>query len=472
MEPFEEPGTWWLPGREADNRGGTVRFAFGNDGLTLSLTGSFEAPVAYSTKMPLASYPIILGRTSSGRRITLEDSNTTQRQFTGFEGDALNEQLSSARIYVGAHMTEGSKSLCRRISMDFEHLSDWALPERQFVEFDSAETLDDTHIEHFEFSVPGPVIFEAFGASIAISYGFEQSFGTHQFSAKRPVRIIATFLEPVPFDKTYDEIVKPLQYFLTLACSAPTQLLELELSVDEQDRVISQEVTIPTWINSAHRGWRAPNDITSPFREMLLPLRKCSERVEEVFANWADIMKRGANAIDRLASLSLGPPLYLETRFLLSVQAIEAYARRRFDDTSIEPEAHEKRKAMVIGGLPDDEELLNWVKGLLHWSNEPTLAQRLQRAIEYCSPPAPGLLRDDFVRLTVRTRNWLTHYSEELRLRAASEEDLYRLTEEVIVLMECLLLRDLGFDGVKVGELLESTRRAQAVFRTRQYRDG
>ena len=105
------------------------------------------------------------------------------------------------------------------------------------------------------------------------------------------------------------------------------------------------------------------------------------------------------------------------------------------------------------------------MKGLLHWSNEPTLAERLQRVIEYCSPPAPGLLRKDFVQLTVRTRNWLTHYSEESRQKAASGEDLYRLTEEVIVLMECLLLRDLGFDGVEVGKLLESTRRAQSVFR-------
>jgi hypothetical protein len=471
MEPFEEPGTWWLPRREADSRSGTLRFAYGNDGLALSLTGSFEAPVADPMNTPLATYPIILGRTSSGRSITLEDSSTTRRQLIGFGGDVLNEQISSARIFVEALLPEGSKSLCRRISMNFEHLSDWALPGKGFAKFDPAEMLDDEHIERFEFSVPTPVIFNAFGASIAISYGFEQSHGAHEFSAKRPVRIIATFPQPVPFDKTYDEVVKPLQYFLTFACSAPAQLLDLQLTVDEQDQVLTDEVTIPTWIKAAHRGWRAPNDVASPCYQMLLPLRKCSERVEETLANWADVMKMGTNAIDLLASLSLGPPLYLETRFLLSVQAIEAYARRRFEDTSIEPGAHERRKAMIISGLPDDEELVNWVKELLHWSNEPTLAQRLRRVIEYCSPPAPGLLRDDFVKLTVRTRNWLTHYSEELREKAASGEDLYWLTEEVIVLMECLLLRDLGFDGVDVGKLLESTRRAQAVFRTKQYRD-
>lgn len=471
MEPFEEPGTWWLPGREDESRGGTIRFAYGNDSVVLSLIGSFQAPAIDAMKQPSPIYPIILGRTSSGRPITLEDSSSSRRQMSMLSGETLNEEISSTEIFVGAHLPEGSKSLCRHLSMNFEHLSNWALPTTAFVKFVPAEPTDGGFVQPYEFNLRSPIIFSAFGASIAVSYGFEHSEGIDSFSAKRPVRIIATFPEPIPFDKTYDEVVKPLQYFLTIACSAPTQLLNLELTVDEYDRELSEETTIPTWIETGHRGWRAPSDVSKPYFEMLLPLRKFSDRVEETFEKWSEIMERGANALDLLASLSLGPPLYLETRFLLAVQAIEAYARRRFADTSMDPETFESRKQMILKGLPDDDELLKWVKGLLYYSNEPTLAQRLERVIDYCSPPAPGLLRSDFVRLTVRTRNWLTHYSEDKRAKAATDEDLYRLTEEVIVLMECLLLRDLGFDGVATGKLLESTRRAQAVFRVNQYRD-
>lgn len=471
MEPFEELGTWWLPGRENDERGGTLRFAYGNDSLTLSLTGSFSPRTVDPTSAPLASYPIVFGRTSSGRLVTLEDASATHTQFIGFEGEVLNEQISCAQIFIGALLADGSNSLTRRISMNFEHLSDWALPGGSFAKIEPGESHDGARFERLEFSTPAPVVFDALGASIAISYGFEQSLGVHEFSAKRPVQIIATFPDPVPFDETYEQIVKPLQYFLTLACSAPTQLLELELTIDEHDQVLNNEVTVPTWIKSAHRGWHAPKDVSVPYFEMLLPLRSCKERLAETLLNWTDIMERGANALDLLTSLSLGPPLYLETRFLLSVQAIEAYARRRFDNTSVTPEAHEKRKALVMEALPDDDDLRKWVKGLLHWSNEPTLAERLEHIVTYCTPPAQELLRNNFVRLTKDTRNWLTHYSEDLRLKAASGEDLYRLTEEVIVLMECLLLRDLGFDGEEVGNLLRSTRRAQSVFRTNQYRD-
>ena len=135
------------------------------------------------------------------------------------------------------------------------------------------------------------------------------------------------------------------------------------------------------------------------------------------------------------------------------------------------PEAHENRKKSVLDGLPEDTELRNWVKRLLRWSNEPTLAERLERIIDYCSPPARGILRPDYVKLSKTTRNWLTHYSEELESKAATDENLYWLTEETIVLMECLLLRDLGFDGPETGRLLESTRRAKAVARVNELRD-
>jgi hypothetical protein len=232
MEPFEEPGTWWLPGHEDEARGGTIQFAYGNDGVVLSLIGSFQAPAIDPMKQPLATYPIILGRTSSGRSITLEGSSSSSRQMNMSSGETLNKEISSTHIFVGALLPEESRSLCRRISMNFEHLADWALPTTAFVKFVPAVPTDGGVAERYEFNLQSPTLFNALGVSIAISYGFEQSFGTHSFSANRPARIIATFPEPTPFDETYEKIVKPLLYFLTIACSVPTQLLSLELTID------------------------------------------------------------------------------------------------------------------------------------------------------------------------------------------------------------------------------------------------
>ena len=447
-----------------------MSFAYGNDGLTLSLIGSFEHAEIETLKQPLADYPIIFGRTSSGRLITLEGSAVIKRHQMGLERETLTEVISSTNIFLGAHLPKGSKSSCRQVSMRFEHLDDWAMPGGGFAIYESFENVGQASVQHMSFKIPHNLTFDALGASLTISYGFEQLDNNHNYSATRPVRFVAMFPESVPFDETYEKVVKPLQYFLNFACSAPTQLLKLALAFDDIEDVIGEAVSIPNWIETAHRGWRAPNNTVRPYWEMLLPLRKMSERVEEIFGRWSEIMARGANAIDLMASLSLGPTLYLETRFLLSVQAIEAYDRRRFDNTSVDPEAHKRRKENVLSGLPDDVELRSWVKGLLHWSNEPTLAERLERIIDYCSPPARALLRLDYVKLTKNTRNWLTHYSDELRSKAATDENLYWLTEETIVLMDCLLLRDLGFSGTEIGKLLESTRRAKAVFNTKQLR--
>jgi hypothetical protein len=402
--------------------------------------------------------------------MTLESARSISIQRVGLEDTTLTETISGTELFIGAHLPDGSKTPCRQVSMNFEHLADWALPDGGFSQYGSLEATDGGQLEHFAFNLPDPVEFQAFGADIRINYGSDHQDGHHSFSIQRPVRLIATFPEPLPYARTYDEIVKPLQYFLTFACAAPTQLLDLEFAVDGLERQVSETLSIPTWIETAHHGWREPNLMAQPFWEMLLPLRMMKDRVEDIFRHWSEIMERGASAIDLLASLTLGPPLYLETRYLFAIQSIEAYSRRRFENAMIDPDAHEKRKATVLAGLPDDKAIRSWIKELLHWSNEPELRGRLETIIAYSTPPARDLLRENYVQLAVRTRNWFTHYSEELEPKAASGEDLYWLTEETIVLMECCLLHDLGFDGVEAGKLLEATRRAKAVFNTKQMR--
>jgi len=85
MEPFEEPGSWWIPEHKSDIRGGTVRFGYGNDGITLSLIGSFQPSGSDPERRAPYAYPIILGRTSSGRLMTLEESTPTKSMRMGFE---------------------------------------------------------------------------------------------------------------------------------------------------------------------------------------------------------------------------------------------------------------------------------------------------------------------------------------------------------------------------------------------------
>jgi hypothetical protein len=111
MEPFEEPGTWWLPEHEADARGGTIRFAYGNSGLTLTLIGAFPQPKATPRRQSLASYPIILGKTSSGRLMTLESARSISIQRVGLEDTTLTETISGTELFIGAHLPGGSPSM-------------------------------------------------------------------------------------------------------------------------------------------------------------------------------------------------------------------------------------------------------------------------------------------------------------------------------------------------------------------------
>ena len=442
MEPFEEPGTWWLPGRPSDPRGGTIRFDYGSDGLTLTLIGSFQPPTNGEVRQTLDSYPIIFGRTSSGRLMTLDGARSIGLQRVGYEHPTMTETIAGTELFIGAHLPEGSQTPCRQLLMSLEHLDEWALPDGGFSNYVSSEETAGGHLKHYAFNLPDAIDVEAFGAAIRIAYGFQPQDGRHSCSIQRPVSLIATFPEPLPYARTYDEIVKPLQYFLTFASSAPTQLLKQEFTVDGLERQVTESLSLPTWIETVHNGWREPKRAVQPFWEMLLPMRAMKERIGDVFQRWSVVMDQAGSAIDLLSALTLGPPLYSETRFLFAIQAIEAYSKGRFDS---------ERKVSSQSGWP-------------------ALQDRLKDLIDYGTPSALGLLRTGYTQLAVDTRNWLTHHTKKGEVKAATGDNLYWLTEETIILMQCCLLRDLGFNGVEAGKLLEGTRRAKAVFSTKQAR--
>jgi hypothetical protein len=143
------------------------------------------------------------------------------------------------------------------------------------------------------------------------------------------------------------------------------------------------------------------------------------------------------------------PQIFLEQRLLSLVQALEAYPRRTTAATDLPEDEHEKRLEAILGAVPEGHR--EWLEGKLRYSNESNLRKRINDIFEehpQTSDSVVGISNKDkksFVNV-IDTRNYRTHFDENLEGRAARGEDLHRINHKLSHLMEMCLIAEIGFE--------------------------
>jgi len=118
------------------------------------------------------------------------------------------------------------------------------------------------------------------------------------------------------------------------------------------------------------------------------------------------------SALDLFCGLSLGPPQYLETRFLFAVQALEVYHRRcPWFTQRLMPrdEWRKKRDALLAAVKNDNNSSSGWRNGCPSSRTSPS-ARPLDRTRRPWRGSCDSVLRDDFINVATQTRHGLTHY--------------------------------------------------------------
>ena len=98
-----------------------------------------------------------------------------------------------------------------------------------------------------------------------------------------------------------------------------------------------------------------------------------------------------------------------------------------------------------------------WLYGRIIKGNELPFGKRLKNIIdpfkEYFGNSSD---RNKLIRNIVDTRNYLTHYSNEVKSKAAQGMALYILCEQLEGIIQLHLLSHLGFSEIKIGDILKS----------------
>ena len=114
-------------------------------------------------------------------------------------------------------------------------------------------------------------------------------------------------------------------------------------------------------------------------------------------------------------------------------------------------------KAQIIAAIPSTvaSDHRDSLKSRIRYGNEYSLRKRLTKAVESLPPEAIECVCKsigEFVSGLVETRNYLTHYTDELRGNALRGADLFWASERLAMLLRILLLREFGIDMALIVE--------------------
>jgi len=155
--------------------------------------------------------------------------------------------------------------------------------------------------------------------------------------------------------------------------------------------------------------------------------------------------------------------MYVQHEFLSLAQAIETYHRRVYGGKYLDAEPYEPVRQSLVEGIPGDidSDFRESLKSKIKYGNEFSLRKRLKEILDDHSVLAESLIGNSgmFIEDVTNTRNYLTHYTEELNPKAKKGCALYVLGQKLKFLIEICLLSELGVSLETIKNRLKEDKR-------------
>lgn len=459
MEEFKYEGLWWLPEDPSTKISGTLIYD-PKTGGRLELIGTFKTfeDLKHFNKESLSSsLIIILGLSVEGKSITLYKCFETSFSLS-FPGVARSAFFVNI-IFIGCHFNREEDIMLDEVSINYSNLREWAGISgfTRNTEFDQNDHLKKISIS---YEYPSAISSKLEMGSIHLDFHFNSTSElSYAFNYEQ-----MTFFKIVPNTPHnliwfLDEVMNNLRDFVSLAigqASYPNIILSKSKSC--YTKLANGDIILND-IFIYHRigPFIEPSKPIYP-HEMLFTLKDIMPSFGLVINNWITKAVILQPIYDLYFGTLYNPSLHINYQFLNLIQSLESFHRRIFGGKYILDEDYDsQRNSFISAILPNTaigfrESLCNKITYL----NEYSLSKRLKDIIEKHSEIVKASINAtaDFIRDTVETRNYLTHYDEKLKARAKKGHDIYWLSQKIRLLLEICLLSELGIPDETVKNLI------------------
>ncbi|MBL3648863.1 ApeA N-terminal domain 1-containing protein [Bacillus sp. RHFS10] len=165
--------------------------------------------------------------------------------------------------------------------------------------------------------------------------------------------------------------------------------------------------------------------------------------------------------------------LYIDSKYINAVQALEIFHRRFYEGNTIEQDLYienaEKIKRYIEDNI-DNEEVKSFFLGKFKHGNEYNLGKRLKELINGLSSEVKSFLignsenRDRFIQKTVETRNYLTHYDMSKKTMILKEpfEKFFNIYRMKLILI-FVVLKKLGVEEKLIFDKVQKHRQMSSL---------
>lgn len=459
-ENLERLGEWHLPTDSATRIPG--RLIYSPNRIQLELNSSFspiEGDVSVADTMP--SYAALHGISTKGELITLLQATRTGMSFSfGSGGIRQPETLTSSWLLLGAHV--GPEEQYSSLTFFVPGLAAW-LAKSPISHSIFLQETDKHHTEHFLRSNLSPEVSRLDSISASIRWGAGTSSRSNVY---RRVEIsVLGWFELVP------DSPQPLSWFFEqhgkissmLTLLAGTAMPVQSITAHFPDTKHTADVLV-TLGDVKFCELEFPGDFYFPRDFTETPLSKL---VSNWFEQVAKVLVPSQLAVSTLNS----ERLWLHVEFLSLAQVLEGFHRGRFPGEYMDASEYEDVKRALTTALPGtlSTDHKDSLKSRIKYGNQLSLSRRLAELAELLGTDLAIRIFGTSTKVPrswIDTRNYHTHWDEELLKNTLQDQDLFNATIRMEHFVRALFLQLMGISAAELVRAVDhSSRCAQQLAR-------
>ncbi|WP_192182678.1 HEPN domain-containing protein [Mesorhizobium amorphae] len=444
-EKIELSGYFWLPDKADHKLPGTLSIADGGD-IKLDVVGLFKEHPSIEKK----DYELkrIIGNVEKHGLVTLDDCFYKYKNYA-FVGISKSKIVVN-KAFFGVSYDEGEDVLFTEMTFSVEGLDEWleisGIEIEYFNEFRSAS---------ISYNPPEKLVYHL-GDGTGISVLFA-------YTLPAPSKISEAKVTQKAYFRINSKEEKRFSYFTSVAHKIANMLcfaIDQTVSINEVTTMLKNvnigivgEETRPVEISIYYSSLPFSAEIPAiSSHRMLFRYADIRHEAERFIRNWFSAYDIIAPSMGLYFAAKLVGHKYLDSKFLALAQGLETYSRRTCDEKTMDDAEFSTIKEGLLSACPDDKK--EWLESRLAYGNEISLSKRLKNIIAPFKEILGGSRdRESFVR-KIDTRNYLTHFDERLKTRAATGKAIWPIYIKMEAIFQLQLLTVLGFSKAEISDLV------------------
>lgn len=441
-DSFELEGFWWLPEAPERRVAGVLRYSQ-DDGPVLTLTGTFD-PTKEAFGEEMDDRAVIHGTTKDDKDVSLFKNLHISRKG-GFFTEAVQEVYRGHTLAMGWHFASEDEEIFSKSYAIFEDIEEWL--GHRFFDFGPVEDSKDWRLK-IDRSVSRP-LGRIKGVDFTVGSGFYTDKSSTSFTVSAHCYVEIAPDEPKSL-RWHLAAASKIRALASLCAGQhlPARRIMLDGPEIRYSKDHSRSAEVSVYASMLHQ------ETKKKLRKFDRPMVQVSDfpvPADDLLQRWFDGYEDFSSAQYLFLTALADRGMFINVRFSFAIQALEVFHRLSYPTTIMAPEHHEALQSALMKAVPQSTPAVmrDKLKGLLAFSNEPSLGQRLKALLKEVHSrlgETPAGFDKAFVKRLVDTRNYYTHFSPNLEGKTLKGADMHYAIRRIVLLLIVLQFLRIGLD--------------------------